>query len=138
MHQFIHSYILNSVGMSPLVSGFFWDDVWNPECNIHDQVKNTCQDMGLAINGPELQQLTKDYQANMAALRNATLAAGKFAWQMLWSGGDPDSIGERADFDAPYLYPQGIDYVIVNGKIAVENGEVADGRAGQVLRRRHE
>lgn len=51
---------------------------------------------------------------------------------------DPDSIGERADFDAPYLYPQGIDYVIVNGKIAVENGEVADGRAGQVLRRRHE
>ena len=49
-----------------------------------------------------------------------------------------DSIGERADFDAPYLYPQGIDYVIVNGKIAVENGEVADGRAGQVLRRRHE
>ncbi|MDB4699026.1 amidohydrolase family protein, partial [Candidatus Latescibacteria bacterium] len=51
---------------------------------------------------------------------------------------DPDSIGERADFDEPYRYPQGIDYVIVNGKIAVEKGEVADGRAGQVLRRRHE
>ena len=32
-------------------------------------------------------QLTKDYQKNMAALRNATLEAGKFAWQMLWTGG---------------------------------------------------
>ena len=25
---FINSYILNTVGKSPLVSGFFWDDVW--------------------------------------------------------------------------------------------------------------
>ena len=47
---------------------------------------------------------------------------------------DPDSIGERADFNDPYRYSQGIDYVVVNGKIAVEKGEVADGRAGQVLR----
>ena len=47
---------------------------------------------------------------------------------------DPDSIGERADFDDPYRYPLGIDYVIVNGKIAVEKGELADCRAGQVLR----
>ena len=28
-----------------------------------------------------------------AALRTATLNAGKFAWQMLWTGGAPDSIG---------------------------------------------
>ena len=25
---FIHSYMFNAVGQSPLVSGFFWDDVW--------------------------------------------------------------------------------------------------------------
>jgi hypothetical protein len=36
---FIHSYVLNEVGSSPLVSGFFWDDVWNAECNIHDQAR---------------------------------------------------------------------------------------------------
>jgi hypothetical protein len=88
---FIKSYVLNAVGLSPLVSGFFWDDVWNPECNIHDQVKNTCEDMGLTKS--DLVQLTKDYEANMAALRNATLNAGKFAWQMLWTGGAPDNIG---------------------------------------------
>ena len=82
---FIHDYILNEVGMSPLVSGFFWDDVWNPTCNIHDQTKDTCVDMGIGQEGKvsaTLTQLTKDYQANMKALREATLKAGKFAWQV--------------------------------------------------------
>ena len=36
---FINDYILNEVGLSPLVSGFFWDDVWNPTCNIHECVQ---------------------------------------------------------------------------------------------------
>jgi hypothetical protein len=97
---FINDYILNEVGRSPLVSGFFWDDVWDPGCNIHDQVKSTCQDMGFRCDhgdkdcdDPRLVQLTNDYQANMAALRNATLEAGKFAWQMLWTGGEDDGIG---------------------------------------------
>lgn len=63
----------------------FWDDVWNPTCNIHDQTKDTCVDMGIGQQGkvsPTLTQLTKDYQANMKALREATLKAGKFAWQV--------------------------------------------------------
>eukprot|EP01043_Picozoa_sp_COSAG02_P026246 COSAG02_NODE_1506_length_12232_cov_420.616088_9_plen_188_part_00 len=63
----------------------FWDDVWNPTCNIHDQTKDTCVDMGIGQEGkvsPTLTQLTKDYQANMKALREATLKAGKFAWQV--------------------------------------------------------
>lgn len=88
---FIHSYMMNAVGSSPLVSGYFWDDVWNPQCNIHDQVKNTCEDMGLTQD--DLNQLSKDYLANMAALRAAVLKAGKFAWQMLWTGGADDGIG---------------------------------------------
>lgn len=88
---FVHSYMLNSVGSSPLVSGFFWDDVWNPQCNIHDQVKDTCKDMGLTQ--ADLNQLTDDYLENMSALRNATLAMGKFAWQMLWTGGATDNVG---------------------------------------------
>ena len=103
--------MLNEVGRSPLVSGFFWDDVWNPGCNIHDQVGNTCVDMGFNCtttsgveagagrnspahcNDPKLVQMTADYQKNMKALREATLKAGKFAWQMLWTGGAEDSIG---------------------------------------------
>lgn len=72
---FINSYVFNSVGSSPLVSGFFLDDVWNPQCDIHDQVPDTCQDMGLTQ--ADLNQLTNDFQTNMAALRDRTLADGK-------------------------------------------------------------
>jgi len=90
---FIKDYMINEVGSSPLVSGFFWDDVWNEDCNIHDQVPHTCDDMGLVRHSPEIIQLTKDYHANMEALRTATIQAGKFSWQMLWTGGAPDAIG---------------------------------------------
>jgi N-acyl-D-amino-acid deacylase len=48
---------------------------------------------------------------------------------------DPSHISEGATFDAPYRYAQGIDYVFVNGKRALEKGELVDVRAGAVLRR---
>jgi len=47
--------------------------------------QDTCVDMGIGQEGKAsatLTQLTKDYQANMKALREATLKAGKFAWQV--------------------------------------------------------
>ncbi len=49
---------------------------------------------------------------------------------------DPDTIGDRATVSEPCLPPEGLEYVIVNGKIAVHNNEVQDVRAGQVLRDR--
>ena len=47
---------------------------------------------------------------------------------------DPETIAEGADFDEPYNYPQGIDFVLVNGEVAVENGDLQEKLAGQVLR----
>merc|ERR1711920_212189 len=47
----------------------------------------------MGLTKSDLVQLTNDYEKNMGALRNATLDAGKFAWQMLWTGGPPDNIG---------------------------------------------
>ena len=47
----------------------------------------------MGLTQADLNQLTVDYLTNMAALRKAVLAAGKFAWQMLWTGGATDSIG---------------------------------------------
>ncbi len=46
---------------------------------------------------------------------------------------DPDSIIDTADYSNPISYPEGIDYVIVNGKITVEKGQVSAG-SGRVLR----
>jgi N-acyl-D-aspartate/D-glutamate deacylase len=48
---------------------------------------------------------------------------------------DPDRIRDRATYENPRQFPEGIDYVIVNGKILVEKGELKKGRPGKVLRK---
>ena len=48
---------------------------------------------------------------------------------------DPDTIQDTATFSKPLAFPTGIGYVLVNGKIAVEQGRSTDELAGKVLRR---
>ena len=48
---------------------------------------------------------------------------------------DPETVIDRATFEDPHQYPDGIPYVIVNGQIAVDEGRLTGTRAGQVLRR---
>ena len=35
---------------------------------------------------------------------------------------DPDTVRDKATFDAPHQYAEGFSYVIVNGQVAFENG----------------
>lgn len=89
---FINDYMLNRVGMSPLVSGFFWDDFWpRPGGRFPDSVGSVASDTGLLMD--DWARITAAYQANMDALREQTLAAGKFAWQLLWTGGNSEGVG---------------------------------------------
>lgn len=46
---------------------------------------------------------------------------------------DPDRVEDRAGFEDPHRFPDGIDLVLVNGRIAWDGGTVR--RAGRVLRR---
>lgn len=48
---------------------------------------------------------------------------------------DPTSVADNATFANPAQPPTGIDFVIVNGMVAVESGHQTDARAGRVLRR---
>ncbi|MBN1155013.1 D-aminoacylase [candidate division KSB1 bacterium] len=45
-----------------------------------------------------------------------------------------DTVIDRATFENPHQFPVGIDYVIVNGKITVSQGEHTSARAGAILR----
>ncbi len=47
----------------------------------------------------------------------------------------PDKIKDKATFENPYQYPEGIEYVIVNGKIAVNKDGFTNERAGKILRK---
>lgn len=48
---------------------------------------------------------------------------------------DPKTIIDKSTFTDPHQYPEGISYVIVNGKIAVKNGELTGVTNGRVLRK---
>ena len=48
---------------------------------------------------------------------------------------DWNRIIDRATFTDQHQYPEGITWVIVNGQIAVAEGEVTDGCYGRVVRR---
>lgn len=49
---------------------------------------------------------------------------------------DDGMIRDRATYDYPHQFPEGILYVLVNGEVTVENGRHTGARAGQVLRAR--
>ena len=49
---------------------------------------------------------------------------------------NPDTITDKGDFINPIQYPEGIEYVIVNGKVAVEHGKHTDVLNGKVIRNR--
>jgi N-acyl-D-amino-acid deacylase len=48
---------------------------------------------------------------------------------------DPDNIQDLATIENPYQYSKGIDTVIVNGQIALDNGAYTGQRGGMVIRR---
>jgi len=48
---------------------------------------------------------------------------------------DPKTIIDKATFEEPHQYPEGIQYVIINGQLAVDNGEFQHLKAGKVLKK---
>lgn len=46
---------------------------------------------------------------------------------------DPEMIEDKATIDKPYQYATGIDYVLVNGKVAIEKGEYTEMRNGEII-----
>ncbi len=48
---------------------------------------------------------------------------------------DQTKIQDKSTFEAPHQYPEGIPFVIINGKVVVDNGEYQDLRAGKTLKK---
>ena len=60
------------------------------------------------------------------------IAVGQFADIVVY---DPATISDRATFTDPHQFAEGIDYVLVNGRVAWERGARVDVLAGRVLRK---
>ena len=60
------------------------------------------------------------------------LRAGAFADVLVW---DPKTITDTATYEQPHSYSKGMDFIFVNGRAAVVDGKVVEGRHGRVLLR---
>ncbi len=47
---------------------------------------------------------------------------------------DADTVIDKATFEKPHQYPEGIPYVIVNGKVVLDNGKHTGELPGVVIR----
>ena len=61
-----------------------------------------------------------------------TIAEGMKADMVVF---DSEKVIDKATFENPHQYPEGIDYVLVNGVLAVDKGEFKDHRSGNVLKK---
>ena len=85
------------------------------------------------LTWPEAVRKTTALPAERLGLRDrGQLKAGKRADIVLF---DPERITDRATFTEPYQYPEGIEYVLVNGRIVIEEGEHTGALPGEVLER---
>jgi N-acyl-D-aspartate/D-glutamate deacylase len=49
---------------------------------------------------------------------------------------DPKKIGSKADYTAPAIRPEGVEWVVVNGEVALQEGAITGKLAGRVLKRK--
>ena len=60
------------------------------------------------------------------------LAEGLFADLTLI---DTDALRAEVDYEKPFRYPEGVDLVVVNGQVVVEDGRHSGARPGRLLGR---
>lgn len=48
---------------------------------------------------------------------------------------DPEKLADRATFDDPAAPPEGIDYVLIGGQVAMDHGKTVDAALGRAVRR---
>ncbi|CAA7600931.1 Amidohydrolase family [Acididesulfobacillus acetoxydans] len=80
-----------------------------------------------------IRKMTGKAAATMGLDHRGTIAVGNYADIVVF---DPETVTDNGDYAEPAQFPTGINCVIVNGQVAVENGRHTGIRAGRVLRRR--
>lgn len=79
-----------------------------------------------------IRKMTSLPAARMGLRDRGRIAQGMMADLVVFN---PATVADKATFTAPHQYPVGIDYVVVNGQVEVDDGKMTAARAGRVLRR---
>jgi N-acyl-D-aspartate/D-glutamate deacylase len=78
-----------------------------------------------------VRKMTSLNAAKLGIMDRGLLRAGNFADLTLF---DPEKVIDHATYDKPFQYPDGIAYVIVNGKVVIDGGKHTGARPGRALR----
>ena len=79
-----------------------------------------------------MRKMTSLPAATLGLADRGTIAPGKWADLVIF---DPATVADKATFEQPFQYPVGIDTVIVNGEVVLDEGQHTNKRPGKVLRR---
>jgi N-acyl-D-amino-acid deacylase len=79
-----------------------------------------------------IRKMTSMAAEKLGLADRGSLAEGKAADITIF---DAATVQDTATFEAPHQYPEGIDYVIVNGQIVIEHGQQRPMLPGVVLRK---
>lgn len=79
-----------------------------------------------------VRKMTSLPAATLNLADRGTIAAGAWADLVIF---DPATVGDTATFENPFSYPVGIDTVIVNGQVVLDEGTHTGTKPGKVLRK---
>jgi N-acyl-D-amino-acid deacylase len=80
-----------------------------------------------------VRKMTSLSAAKIGVRDRGELHSGNFADVTIF---DPDKVIDRATYTAPFAYPEGIEYVIVNGQVVLNRGKHTGAMPGRALRRK--
>ncbi|MGH7223466.1 MAG: amidohydrolase family protein, partial [Gemmataceae bacterium] len=80
-----------------------------------------------------VRKMTSLNAAKLGLLDRGMVRVGHYADLTLF---DPRHVADRATYEKPFQYSEGIEYVIVNGQVVVEKGKHTGARPGKALRHR--
>ena len=88
-------------------------------------------ELGLSISDA-IKKISSGPAEKLGIKNRGVLKKGNYADLVIF---DPKLIKDRATYKSPYRYPSGMEWVFVNGHVAVEQGRYIGARAGKVLER---
>jgi len=93
------------------------------------------RERGLLRLEDAVRKMTSLNAAKLGLQDRGLVRPGMFADLTLF---DPARILDRSTYEDPFHYPDGIAWVVVNGRIVLEEGQPTDARPGHVLRKQQD
>ena len=90
------------------------------------------REKGIMDISTAVKKMTSDPCRKLGIQKRGELREGFYADVVIFN---PDTILDKATFSEPIQYPEGIEYVIVNGNVTVEKGKHTECKSGRVLRK---